>query len=171
MIDIEAIERAYEQLRERPDGFGPKMRIARLIYGRGLQGHAIALAEETLHPLPKSLVEDELRQLRIWKANAHHQAYTDLICVECGKENVTGTLFCVRCDAPILLYHAKGSWTGRGTARKLLAAWVASMAGLVAIPIVATSMAPALAGVVISLLLLGAGALVFMAFRPDGRQD
>lgn len=169
LIDIEAIERAYEQLMERPDSFGPKLRIARLIYARGLHGHAIVLAEEALKPLPKSLAEDDMRQVRLWKLSARPEDFRAIHCVECGRENPPGTLFCSRCRAPILLFHAKGSWTGRRTTRKLLAAWVACMASLVGIPLAATTMPPSASGVVVSLLLLGAGALVFVAFRPEVR--
>ena len=171
MIDIEAIERAYEQLRERPDGFGPKLRIARLIYARGLRGHAIVLAEDALKNFPKSLIEDDLRQVRLWKANTRQDDFNPISCIECGKDNPAGTLFCSRCDAPILLYHAKGSWTGRRAARRLLSAWVASMAGLIGIPLAATSMPPGMAGIVVSLLLLGAAALLFVAFKPEVRRD
>lgn len=169
MIDIESIERAYEQLEERPDGFGPKLRIARLIFPRGLRAHAIVIAEEALKPFPRSMVEDELRQVRLWKASTHPQDYRPLRCLECGTESPVGTLFCRKCRAPIMLQYAKGAWTGKRAARRLLAAWVASMAGLVGIPIAATSMPAFVSGVVVSLLLLGAGALVYLAFRPEAR--
>ncbi len=170
MIDIDAIERAYEQLQERPDGFGPRIRIARLIYARGLHGHAIVLAEETLKPLPRSIVEDDMRQLRLWKLAAQPHDFQSITCVDCGRENPPGTLFCSRCRAPILLFHARGAWTGRKTTRKLLAAWVACMAGMVGIPLAATTMPPAMSGVVVSLLLLGAAGLVYVAFRPEVRR-
>lgn len=168
MIEIESIERAYEQLGERPDGFGPKIRIARLIHKRGLRGHAIILAEEALKPFPRSFVEDDLRQVKSWKAQSTPSDYRTLSCVECGKENPPGTLFCSRCHAPILLAYARGAWSGRRTARRLLAAWVASMAGLVGIPLVATSMSPLIGGIVVGLLVCGSCALVYLAFRPDG---
>ncbi len=170
MIDIESIERAYEQLQERPDGFGPKLRIARLIHTRGLRGHAIVLAEEALKPFPKSIVEDDLRQVRLWKSGSRQEDFAPIDCLDCGKENPVGTLFCSRCRSPILLGYAKGSWTGKKAARRLLASWVASMAGLVGIPLAATTMPPAMSGVVVSLLLLGAVALLFVAFRPEVRR-
>jgi len=167
MIDIESIERAYEQLGERPDGFGPKIRIARLIHARGLRGHAVVLAEEALKPFPRSIVEDDLRQVRMWKAQTTPDDYSELTCLECGLRNRPGTLFCTRCHAPILLAYARGAWTGKRTARRLMAAWIASMAGLIGIPLAAGSMPPVLAGITVTMLLAGSGALVFVAFRPE----
>lgn len=166
-IDIESIERAYEQLGERPDGFGPKMRIARLIYGRGLRGHAITLAEEALKPFPRSTVEDDLRQLRIWKASATTEDFGPIRCLECGKENPVGTLFCRRCHSRILLRYAKGSWSGKRSARKLLSAWIASMAGLVGIPLAAIALPPVGAGAIVTILLGGSAILVYLAFKPE----
>lgn len=166
-IDIESIERAYEQLDERPDGFGPKMRIARLIYGRGLRGHAITLAEEALKPFPRSFVEDDLRQVRIWKATAIPDDFHPIRCLECGKENPSGTLFCLRCHSRILLRYARGSWSGKRSARRLLAAWIASMAGLVGIPLAGIALPPVAASVVVTFLLAGSAILVYLAFRPE----
>lgn len=142
-IDMDAIERAYEQLEERPNNVGARFKIARLIYARGLHGHAIKLAEEALKGMPADFFQEEHKLVDMWKRQGvDSSTFRDVPCVECGYNNPPGELYCKRCGSKFLLDQAKGRWMGRSMVRKLIAGWVAVIGVFVGMPISATSLPP-----------------------------
>ena len=134
-IDMDAIERAYQQLEERPNNVGARFKIAKLVYGRGLHGHAIKLADEALKNMPDDFFAEEHKLVDMWKRQAHDTAsFRALPCVECGTSNPPGELYCRKCGAKFLLDQAKGRWIGRTMIRKLMAVWIALLGVFVGIP-------------------------------------
>lgn len=171
-IDMDAIDRAYRQLEERPNNVGAKFKIAKLIYARGLHGHAIKLADDALQNMPQDFFAEEHKMVDMWKRSGHDAAsFRALPCVECGTSNPPGDLYCNKCGAKFLLDQAKGRWIGRAMVRKLMAGWVAMLGVFVGIPISATALPPVAAALAIS----GLGTLVlvtlysaFLAGRSSG---
>lgn len=164
-VDAEAMERAYEALAMKPDNLGARLKLAKLAAQRGYAAFAVAMVDSQLAYMPKHLYQDELRQLESWKAAARAPGVTtSLPCVDCGLMNTPGGIHCVRCGAPFLLDNARGKLVGKSTGRRLLAAWIAMVAALAAIPL-ASSLRPALAITVIAAALLIAGIAVVLAFR------
>jgi len=142
-IDMDAIERAYDQLEERPNNVGAKFKIAKLVYHRGLHGHAIKLADEALQNMPADFFTEEHKLVDQWKRQAHDTAsFRALPCVECGMSNPPGELYCKRCGAKFLLDQAKGRWIGRAMIRKLIAVWVALLGVFVGIPTAMAALPP-----------------------------
>src|SRR5206468_11853284 len=70
-IDMDAIERAYQQLEERPNNVGARFKIAKLVYTRGLYGHAIKLADEALKNMPADFFTEEHKLVDGWKKQGH----------------------------------------------------------------------------------------------------
>ena len=135
-IDMDAIDRAYAQLEERPNNVGARFKIAKLVYGRGLHGHAIKVADDALKNMPEDFFGEEHKLVDQWKRQTHDTAsFRALPCVECGTSNPPGELYCRKCGAKFLLDQAKGRWIGRAMVRKLMAVWVALMGVFVGIPL------------------------------------
>ena len=156
-IDMDAIDRAYQQLEERPNNVGARFKIAKLVYGRGLHGHAIKLADEALKNMPEDFFSEEHKLVDQWKRQSHDTAsFRALPCVECGSSNPPGELYCHKCGAKFLLDQAKGRWIGRAMIRKLLAVWVALLGVFVGIPTALAALPPVPALVAI----IGLGTLV-----------
>jgi ribosomal protein L40E len=150
-IDMDAIERAYDQLEERPNNVGARFKIAKLVYGRGLHGHAIKLADEALKSMPEDFFAEEHKIVDVWKRQAHDTAsFRALPCVECGSSNPPGELYCRKCGAKFLLDQAKGRWIGRAMVRKLMAVWVALLGVFVGIPTSLAALPPEAAIMAIS---------------------
>jgi ribosomal protein L40E len=157
-IDMEAIDRAYKQLEDRPNNVGAKFKIAKLVYKRGLHGHAIAVADDALKGMPEDTFGEEHKLVGQWKRQEHDEgSFEPVPCKECGAYNPPGEVFCRRCNAPFLLDHVKGRWFGRDTARKLTAVWIALMGLFVGLPVAAAL--PVVAAVI---LMIGLGILVMI---------
>lgn len=165
-VDAEAMERAYEALALKPDHLGAKIKLAKITAIRGYPAHAVALVESDLAYMPKHLYQEELRQLGQWREAARRLGSTPLPCVECGQSNPPGNLHCSRCGARFLLDHVRGKVMGKTAGRKILAAWIAMVAALAAIPL-ARSLPPMLAVAVIVGALLIATTAVVLALRGD----
>ncbi|MEQ1936349.1 MAG: tetratricopeptide repeat protein, partial [Fimbriimonadaceae bacterium] len=67
-LDLEIMERAYEQLGSNPKHLGAQFRIARTLQMKGHLEEAVALLRRTTEGLPKRLIEPEVRTLRQWEA-------------------------------------------------------------------------------------------------------
>jgi ribosomal protein L40E len=150
-IDMEAIERAYRQLEERPNNVGAKFKIAKLVYGRGLHGHAITLADDALKTMPEDFFGEEHKLVDMWKRQGPDTAsFRALPCVECGSSNPPGELYCKKCGSKFLLDQAKGRWVGRAMVRKLLAVWIALLGVFIGIPLALSALptVPALVAVI-----------------------
>ena len=149
-IDVEAIERAYAVLERTPTNAPAKFKLARTIYNKGMPGQALALAEAAIHQMPEAIFPEENRILKGWR---HYRMdpsqMASLSCLECGLANQPGTTHCQRCGARYLLHHARGTWVGRGLAKKFIAAWTSIILALVGIPFVAGTFPPGVAITVI----------------------
>lgn len=167
-LDVEAMENVYTALRLRPDNHALRFKLARLIYVKGLRGHAFVIAKEALKHMPASMFIEEHRVVNSWsRVPPQPDLMRPLPCIECGTMNAAGNLFCTRCFSPFLMDHSKGRWIGKGHARKLMAVWAAVMAGLVGVPFASALLAPVPAIVVIILLLAATGFVMVLAFLPD----
>jgi membrane protein implicated in regulation of membrane protease activity len=167
-IDIDSIERSYELLERRPDDPAALLKLARLLYDRGLAPEAIALTKRALEPMPRRLFEEDHQVLAKWLRAVHpEELKRTLPCVECGLANVAGEVYCARCGTHHLLDHARGRWVGRDTARKLIAAWISMMILILGIPVATASLgAPAAWTIVLGLLVVSVGILL-LAFRTS----
>ncbi len=142
-LDISRIEGAYNAIGLRPDNASAKLRLAETLYGRGLAGHAIQIAEAALASMPASLFAGEHKMVESWRSAVHDpDAYQPLQCLRCGQMNPPGEVFCSRCGERYLLDYAKGAWLGPNTAKWVIGAWVVGVAALVGIPTVASSSLP-----------------------------
>lgn len=169
-VDVEQVERAYDQLSLKPGNVGYEMKIARLLYDKGLPGHAIAVAERVLQHAPKQLFESEHRMLNQWRAASQRiNLNQPLSCVECGFRTPQGQLFCERCGAPFLLHYLKGKLVGGRLARKLIGAWAATVAAIVGLPSAATALPPSMSIPVMIVVVAVVVAVLWIAFRPEGR--
>jgi hypothetical protein len=134
-LESEQAERAYEVLRLSPNNIGARMKLARVLFVRGLAGHAVLLGETTLKGLPKQAFLDDFREVEQWKRRASDpRLYRDAMCLNCRTMNRAGEIYCKKCHAPILLDLLKGSWTKGGLGRKLVSAWILGIVAFVGIP-------------------------------------
>lgn len=168
-IDYEAVERAYELLRERPDNAAAKFKLAKTIYNKGMPGHALKLAEDALQQMPASAFMEEHRIVKSWRRyKMTSNQLAPLNCFHCGHANQAGLVHCERCGQPFLLDHARGAWVGPTMVRKFIAAWVGMIVALVGIPFAASALPPAISIVVIAGLIALAVVMAFAAFKPKG---
>ncbi len=166
-IDVESVQKAYESLSLRPNNPLAKFKLARLIYGMGFPGHAVTIAEDALAYLPEHMFLEEHKLLKRWKPLVTKpDSYRPIPCVECGTPNAPGLIHCQSCGAPFLLDRLKGKFLPSALGRRLVAAWVAMVFGLLGIP-AATTLAPMLGLAVISVLIGAVVVTLFLAFRPD----
>lgn len=124
-INVDRIERSYEELAIRPDNFPAWFSLARSLYEQGYRGHGIALAEQTLARIPterdaisnrslRELFTSEEREVRGWRADSAHPRYhRGVRCPRCRRENQPGTVNCLGCGEPYLLLLARGT-RGKG---------------------------------------------------------
>ncbi len=167
-IDLESLDRAYAGLRDKPDNVGLKLKVAKLLYGRGLSGHAIVVAEDAIKGMPEQLFHEELKMIEQWKGSAGGAKHVrSLPCLECGHFNPAGKLHCTKCGSPFLLHHARGKWLGPNLARRVMACWTAGLAMLAGIPFALGYLAAWLAGIVVTALAVASFAVVWRAFRPE----
>jgi hypothetical protein len=164
-LDMERLEKAYEDLRKNPKNIGALLKVAAILQSRGLTGQAVVLAEETLKHAPKGVFEEEHRTLKQWKREPIAQPVPGITCLDCGMRNKAGIVFCSKCKAPILLYYAKGHWMNPFAMRKLLLFWLAVIVPLVGLP-VTTELLGVDKRVPIAVMLLGVSAmLIIVALR------
>jgi len=141
-LDVEQVDRAHEALRQKPDNPSALLRLARVLYDRGLQGNAIGLAERALQSVPQGYFRDETRMLQQWKAYAQDpNALSPVACLACGTTNPADAYLCSHCQSQFLLEHARGQWVVQKTAVRFIAVWTGSIGLLVGIPLT-TSYAP-----------------------------
>jgi hypothetical protein len=170
-IDVEAVERAYESLDEKPGNFGARWRLAQVLYTRGVTGHAVAIAEDLLEGADQQVFHEELRILGRWREDIRIDASRALPCLECHAMNDPGELYCRRCNGKFLLDYARGRWFGRRSVRRLISLWAAGVAGLVGVPTAATSLSPNTSVVVVPLLMLVSVLIIWRAFGPQKEAD
>jgi len=164
-LDLEKLEKAYEDLKINPRNIGARFRVAKILHSRGLVDQAIVLAEESLKGAPRGVFEEEMQTLKGWKRHPIAQPVPGVTCLACGQKNKAGTAFCKGCGGPVLLYYAKGLWINPHSLRKVLLIWLAIMLPLVGMPIAKETL-DSTKTVIISVLLLSISAvLVVLALK------
>lgn len=139
--DMEAMERAYETLSLRPGNLGSIVKICGIAVRYGTPRHAIEAAERALKAYPPSLVADDLRQLRTWKAQYSSNLSVEAItCPQCGLQNYPGEVLCARCKGPYLLYYCRSAWLGGPSLSKLMIVWLFMLLAVISIAIASTNL-------------------------------
>lgn len=164
-FEQESMERAYELLGTNPRNIGGKLRMARALYNHGHAALAAEVAEKALQGMSETTFREEWKNVREWRAAAPGPAPATIRCVHCGYQNASEQMFCQGCGERYLLAYVQGRTVAPGLKGKLIAGWFAAMLAMVGIPVAATTLAPALALVAILLLLGGAVAILYFAFR------
>ncbi len=121
-VDIEALERAYTALAQKPDNTIVRFKIAKTLFDLGVCGHAMRIVEGMQPEMPPRFFAQELRTLKQWHMMQLEARYfTPIICSECQTPNDPGLVFCRQCNAPFLLNFAKGKVIGTRLGKKLMA--------------------------------------------------
>lgn len=114
-IDDYRIDKAHKELSVRPENVAARFELARALYDRGLAGHAIAFAENTLDhlsgdrdPMTMQSLRDKFRaedaEVKRWRRDLKDpRAFDPVACPSCGCMNPPGTIQCERCKGPYLL--------------------------------------------------------------------
>ena len=137
-IDIEQMDKYYEAFLQRPDNAGAQIRLAELLYIRGMRANAIALGERALLKLPISHFRSEHQMVGSWKLQSNAMSMKPVTrCVNCGFENDPADLRCVKCGSAHIMDLARGKWFGVGAGKKLIAVWIGLMSAFVGIPLAA----------------------------------
>jgi hypothetical protein len=168
-MDIEALERAYEALRLRPDNPISKFTIARGCYALGMPGHALRIGENALGQMPVGYFPEEHRTVRRWQAVAQNPTYFEPIaCVECQTMNIPGNVHCAACGAPFLLDRARGRVFSQSTGKRLLSVWMALVILICGIPASSKlEIGPQIAA--LFGMFAVATAMIWLAFRQESK--
>jgi len=171
MVDVESVEEIYEGLAEKPDNATLRLRMARILYVKGMVGHAITLADEALQKMPRNLFADEHRMVQTWKRSATNPEYfRPLPCLNCSFPNQPGRLHCQRCGNAFFIDLVRGRWVSKGLGRKLLTAWGALLALALGIPFVTARLSSTGTLIVVPLLILMVSVILVVAFRSPERR-
>lgn len=169
-IDADVMERAYSSLRAMPANIGSEIKIASVIYDRGLPGQAIAIVERVLARAPQGVFEEERRMLSTWKARTPAQRLAQsIMCAACGASNPPGPVFCTRCGAPFLLDFMRGRLVAGGLAAKLVGSWLAAVAATVGIAWAGIRLPPGPAIAAMSAIAAGLVVAIWAIFRSQER--
>lgn len=134
-FNIDLIDRAYQQLHERPDNIPAAFQLARSLYNFGFRGHAIAFSEQTFNnistvvdPIKQTSLRSHFRneeyELKNWKlATQDQKFFRPLACPTCKRPNPPGTIVCQACQAPYLLEIARQRDPRPRAMGKLVLAW------------------------------------------------
>lgn len=182
-IDTSRIDKAHRELSVRPDNVSARFDLARALYDRGLPGHAIALAENTLNglsttqdamgnPSMRDKFQSEDYMIKQWRRTlTDPKAFEPVKCRACNTMNPPGTLQCERCKGPYLLELARMRDGSRGITTKVLVGFVLTMGMLVFCSWLAlnTTGATKAVGMVAGLAVVGA--LLTWLYRPRTLRD
>lgn len=154
LVDVDAIERAYEVMKVRPNNPGSRMRIARHLHNLGFPSIAIPIMDSALKDVPVQFFRDEFMLLQMWRSGGAVPA-ASLECPICGMRNDPGlSVICTRCQAPYLLDRLRGRIMSASLGRRLLGIWMLLVSITVGI-----SSTPALSvpwNIIVGILCLGA---------------
>lgn len=165
-LEVEMLERAYENLGMHPTHLGAKLRIARALYARGLYRQAITLAEKSLENTPKRLAEEEFRMVREWRRDSPDFAPLKwMSCQSCHCNNAPTDFFCGHCARPLWISVAKHGAFSPETANTLLLIWIGGVFGLIGIPMAAAYVPAQLKAPVVVGILIVVATFVFGAVR------
>ena len=165
-LNATRIDRAHEAIAAKPDNAAAWFELAHAMHERGWQGHAIAVAEQTLNGLsadPDPFTQNSLRSLfwseelalKQWKKSADPRLCRPIKCPLCGAPNPPGPIACAGCGKPYLLELSRKSDTVTGLVGRLVLGW-ALVAGAIAAGAFAGSMGFGVYGVLVSLAVVGA---------------
>ncbi len=182
-IDIDRIERAHQALARQPDNVTARFELARALWDRGLQGHAIALAENTLGGLSterdlmsmqslrdKFFTED--REVQRWRREVTDpRAFEPLTCPKCGNQNEPGLAVCSRCGGPYLLELARKNRGKQRIYARLTVGFALTTTLLVSGAWVGLNLPWPGSGICILALLVGIGLTMAWLFRPKTMRE
>ena len=170
-IELDILQNAYTGLHEKPDNVGLRLKVARLIYARGLVGPAIVLAENTLKSLPLGPFDAEQKMLNDWKQAAGNvTSFRSLPCLECGYANGAGEISCKKCGAPFLLHYAQGRWIGPDLGKRVIAGWSAMLLALIGTPFAYSYLDGPRLVVAFCGITVASGCLLLRALMPQKRR-
>lgn len=170
-IELDILHNAYSGLQQKPDNVGLRLKVARLIYARGLVGPAIVLAENTLKGLPVGPFDAEQKMLNDWKIQVGNvSSFRSLPCLECGYANGAGEITCKKCGAPFLLHYAQGKWIGPDLGRRVISAFAAMMLALIGTPFAYTYLDGLRLVVASCGITVASGGLLLKALMPNRRR-
>lgn len=167
-IDADIVERAYEVLREKPTNVGSEVRIATILFERGLPGHAIAILESVLRRTPPGIMDAEKRTLNAWRERTPPELLDEPVtCADCGAANRPAGVYCYRCHGPFLLHFLAGGFVAKGLG-SLVAAWLGVIALVLALALSAMLLSPAMAAASVAAILALAAAGIALAISRRG---
>jgi hypothetical protein len=167
-LDVEAMESAYELLREKPENRGAMLKLAKTLQAKGMYPHAVAIADEALAGMPRESFFEEHRMVNIWRGHVRPGSDQPITCLQCGTSNPVANIYCSKCGAPYLLHYARGNWVSGSFVRKIVGAWIAAVIAIVGIPMAASSLPRAASGVVVTMMLAAVVAIAWFSFKPEG---
>jgi hypothetical protein len=135
-VDEHILEQAFGAFGENPSNVAALFRIANVLYDAGQRGHAIRVAEYAASLLSsdvdpvsnrsfRDLFRKELHDLKRWREDARPTDFHPIRCLRCSMINPPGVIACARCQAPVLLDHARRRADPRPFYARLLAGWIA----------------------------------------------
>lgn len=133
-IDMEQLDRAFQGLQQHPNSAGILVRVAELLYIRGLRANALAIGELAIKSLPKSSFQAEHAMVGTWRYRVGKNEQPKTHCTHCGFENQPTDIVCRRCHRPYLVDLARGRWLGKVSAEKLIVVWIVLMMAFVGVP-------------------------------------
>ncbi|HTQ09765.1 MAG TPA: zinc ribbon domain-containing protein [Fimbriimonadaceae bacterium] len=169
LIDVEAMEDAYESLALKPENHAVRFKLAKLLYERGHVEPGMAVAAAVMRDMPEKLYPEENRIFSRWKRQQPGiDAAKPIPCFDCGHHNPGSAIFCERCGRPYLLDRVRGVVLGGQFGKKLMAGWIAGILALIGIPM-ASTLPPVPAIVVMVAIMACAGLVIGLALRPAKR--
>lgn len=166
-LEVEQMQRAYQQLGPNRDNFGARWRIATTLYNNGYPGPALALATQTLDMVPASGFQDERATLKRWKQSVSStELEQPLTCLACKAQNPAGELYCTKCGSPIMLLVVQTKLEQSGQFQKFAAIWLSALLLLVVIPVIWNFGLGGLVASILSGIVVAFGAfLLYWVFR------
>ncbi len=140
-VDEHLLEQAFGAFGENPANAAALFRIATVLYDAGQRGHAIRIAEyaasllgSEVDPVSNRSLRDlfrkELSDLKRWQEYAQPEDFKPIRCLRCSMVNPPGTIACSRCQAPVLLDHARRRADPRPFYARLIVGWIAIASAL-----------------------------------------
>lgn len=168
-VDVEAVERVYTALGQRPLNPALRFRLAKLLYARGLVQEALAIAESVIQAMPRQFYRDEHLEIQRWGMQLRGPRQATFSCMNCHAENARGEIFCQTCGEPLMLGRAQGRWVGKKFMQQMLTIWVAIVTLILIIPFATSALPPLLGMVLICALVAVALYFVLKVLMPVSR--
>lgn len=133
-IDVEQMERVFENFQQHPNSPSIAVRLAELLFIRGLKANALAIGEDAIKHLPQSVFRAEHQMVATWRLLVPQGETPRTHCPHCGYNNPPTVFSCLRCHRPYVIDLARGKWLGRISAEKLIVIWMVLIMAFVGIP-------------------------------------